>query len=482
MINGDPHHSHLSFCDLKLISERAEMLMSDQQGRDDTGFEKNAQSGMLLHGLLGWDKLIPESMAMYIRGEQAFRKGSAPALEAQKWMVSGFAGGISPWWHHVGSEQEDRRQFATAAPLIDWHIANEDALYDRQPLASVGVVWSHENIDFYGRDQPERRVAEPWRGVTLALTKARIPYLPVHADTIDQTKKLSGLSLLILPDLAVMTDDQLRAVRLFVEQGGSLLATGRASLFDSDGCPRPDFALADLLGVHFMGESSGSEGNATNWEVASGHNYLRLQDKGSGLFAGFPDTAILPFGGTLQHVIPQPGAETLATYIPAFPIYPPETSWMRQPSSDLPGIVAWEHPAGGRVVYFTADIDRCYGRRGLPDHGQLLVNAIRWAAKDHFPLQVDGPGFVDCHLYRQDKRLILHLVNLSGCNVPGYLEEHLPVGPMHVAVRIPVGMAAQYATCRVTGESLALTVVDGWVRCELPSLSDHELIVFASGV
>ena len=163
MVNGDPLNSHLSFCDLKSIGERAEILMSDQQGRGRSGFEQNAQSGKLLHGVLGWDKLIPESMAMYVRGEQAFRKASAPPLEAQKWMVSGFAGGISPWWHHVGAAQEDRRQFETALPLLDWHAANEDVLYDRTPLANVGLLWSHENIDFYGREQ-----AAAARGRTLA--------------------------------------------------------------------------------------------------------------------------------------------------------------------------------------------------------------------------------------------------------------------------------------------------------------------------
>lgn len=494
MVNGDPHHSHLSFCDLKAIGERAEILMSDQQGRNQSGFEQNAQSGKLLHGVLGWNKLIPESMAMYVRGEQAFRKASAPPLEAQKWMVSGFAGGISPWWHHVGAEQEDRRQFATALPLMAWHAANEDVLYDRQPVASVGVVWSHENIDFYGREQAGRRVAEPWRGVTLALTKARIPYLPVHADHIARDTAQFALKLLILPDLAVMSDAQCRMVRQFVENGGSLLATGYTSLFDADGCLRSNFGLADLLGVHHAGASSGAEGGATtSWEVANGHNYLRLPPSpagrgagGEGLFATFPDTAILPFGGTLQHVTALPGTQTIATYVPAFPIYPPEISWMRQPTSDLPAIVVQEHPAGGRIAYFAADIDRCYGRRGLPDHGQLLINAIHWAAQSDFPVKVEGPGFIDCHLYRQEGRLILHLVNLSGCNVPGYLEEHLPVGPLKIAINF-MGrgktrmdadqMLVQNATCRVSGETLPLNVADGWAHFELQSLVDHELIV-----
>ena len=43
------------------------------------------------------------------------------------------------------------------------------------------------------------------------------------------------LSLLILPDLGVMTDDQLAAVRRFVKNGGGLIATGESSLYNEWG-------------------------------------------------------------------------------------------------------------------------------------------------------------------------------------------------------------------------------------------------------
>jgi hypothetical protein len=466
MINGDPLNSHLSFCDLKSISERAEILMSDQQGRGRSGFEQNAQSGKLLHGLLGWEKSIPESMAMYVRGEQAFRKASAPPLEAQKWMVSGFAGGISPWWHHVGSNQEDRRQFETAVGLLEWHAANEDVLYDRWPVANVGVLWSHENIDYYGRDQPARRVGDPWRGVTLALTRARIPFLPIHADQIES----QSLDLLILPDLAVMTDDQVESVRRFVAKGGSVVATGQTGMLDADGVPRASGGLADLWGLRPTGKRFGSEGESVSWENASGHNYLRLASP-------LADTAILPFGGTLQGAEPLPGAEVFATYVPAFPIYPPEISWMRQPVTDLPAVVRCIHPGGGRSVYFAADIDRCYGRRGLPDHAWLLTEAFHWALGERVDLIVKGPGMIDCHLYRQENCLILHLVNLSGCDSWGYLEEHLPVGPLQVAVRVQAGLQPQKVQCRVSGEPFHYLLEGSWMRFEIPRLTDHELIV-----
>jgi hypothetical protein len=466
MINGDPLNSHLNFCDLKKIGERAEILMSDQQGRGRGGFELNAQSGELLHGVLGWEKQIPESMAMYVRGEQAFRKASAPPLEAQKWMVSGFAGGISPWWHHVGAEQEDRRQFETAAPLMAWHAENEDVLYNRRPAANVGVLWSQENIDFYGRDQARRRVAEPWRGWTLALWRARIPFLPVHADDIAR----SQLDVIILPDLAAMTDGQAAAVRRFIENGGSAVASGISGMLDAEGLPRADGGLADLWGVKFSGRWSGAEGESANWENDSGHTYLRLATPRA-------ETAILPFGGTLLETKALAGTEVLATLVPAFPIYPPEISWMREPFSDQAALMRRTHPGGGRIAYFSADIDRCYGRRGLPDHAGLLVDAVRWALDGRCPLRVEGPGWVDCHLYRQDGRLILHLVNLSGIDSWGYLEEHLPVGPLQVALRLDAGWQPRQAQARVSAERLALRVEDGWAHLEIERLINHELIV-----
>jgi hypothetical protein len=441
--------------------------MSDQQGRGRSGFEQNAQSGKLLHGVLGWEKQIAESMAMYVRGEQAFRKASAPPLEAQKWMVSGFAGGISPWWHHVGAEQEDLRQFQTAVPLMEWHAVHEDVLYERQPVATVGLLWSHENIDFYGRGQAEQRVAEPWRGFSMALTQARIPYLPVHADQIER----QPLDLLILPDLAAMTDEQIEQVRRFVDRGGSVVASGKSGMLDAEGLARPAGGLADLWGIRPTGRVYGAEGEAANWENASGHTYIRLAEARA-------DCAILPFGGTLLGVSLIPDAHMFASFIPAFPIYPPEISWMRQPASDLPAIVTRQHAEGGRTVYFAADIDRCCGRRGLPDHFQLLIEAARWALDGRVPLTLEGPGLIDCHLYRQGQRLILHLVNLSGCPTSwGYLQEHLPVGPLRVTVRLPAGLTPRQAVSRRGAAPISLQVEGDQARFEITQLVDHELIL-----
>ena len=73
------------------------------------------------------------------------------------WMIAGIAGGIQPWWHHVGAYHDDRRMYRTAEPVMKFHKANEAYLTDRQPVASVGLLWSQRNTDFY-RSRYRRRI------------------------------------------------------------------------------------------------------------------------------------------------------------------------------------------------------------------------------------------------------------------------------------------------------------------------------------
>ena len=188
------------------------------------------------------------------------RWSAKPAAEARMWMLEGFAGGIQPWWHHLGAVQEDRRVFATVEPVNRWHEANEKYLINRKPIATIGVVWSQQNTDFYGRDEADLLVDQPWRGLTQALIRGRIPYLPVHADHIERDG--DELAALVLSNVAALSDSQLAAIRKFVAHGGGLLATGQSTLCDEWGDPRADFALADLFGAHLAGETASATDRA----------------------------------------------------------------------------------------------------------------------------------------------------------------------------------------------------------------------------
>ena len=275
------------------------------------GFQENGDTGKRVHGLGGWDKISPESMATY-----GPRKAARPIPEVRMWMVEGVAGGIAPWWHHVGGYQEDRRQFLATSPFFQWYAKHQQYLIHRKPVATVGVVYSERNFEWYGRDDGNTLALAPYDGMVQALVRARIPYIAVHADNID--RDANKVSVLVLPNLAAMSNSQVESVRRFVSKGGSLVATDETSLYDEYGDRRPDFALGDLFGAKYTGRRDGPR-NASGLD----HSYLHLTpDVGQDVdgphhgnepassggrhpaLRGFEGTNILTFGGILHEVTP----------------------------------------------------------------------------------------------------------------------------------------------------------------------------------
>ena len=438
---------------------------------------------------------------MYENGHTNFRVASKPAAEARMWMIAGIAGGIQPWWHHVGAYEEDRRAYATADPVMKRHKANEAYLVDRRPVASVGMLWSQRNTDFYGRDNTGELVDAPSDGFRQALIRGRIPYLPVHADDLDRDG--AGLSVLILANVGGLSDDQCAAIRRYVARGGSLIATGESTLYNEWGDARPDFALADLLQVHVTGKpvrapEPGAGGGRRGGPVSS-NSYLRLHPELRGrvngprngkepaivgerhpVLQGFDETDIIPFGGTLQPLKVDDGVVVPLTFVPEFPAFPPETAWMRVADSGIAGLAVGETPAGARVAYLAADLDRRYFRELLPDHANLLVNLVRWAAKDSIPLSVRGTGLIDCHLYQQPRRMILHLVNLTSAGTwRSPVDELIPIGPVQIRIKLSAGVSGRTAKRLVTSGAESVTVRQGWAELEVKSILDHEVLVIA---
>ncbi len=317
-----------------------------------------------------------------------------------------------------------------------------------------------------------------------------------------------GWTYSILPNLGALSDTQAGTIRRFVQQGGAVVATGRTGLYDEWGDPRRDFALGDLFAcrhdgpVPALGEAppkpAAEAGAGAFAPPPAGHTYLRLSPERRGrvdgpaagdeptggdrhpVLRGFDDTDLLPFGGVLTAVRAEAGAVVPLTLVPAFPTYPPETAWMREPKTDVPGLILSRHGAA-RIAYLPADIDRRYEKEHLPDHGALLANIVRWAAGPHVPLTVEGPGLLDCHLYAQTGRLVLHLVNLtSEATWRAPLDELIRVGPFTVRIRLPEGWRRPTARLLVAGGARPVRVEDGMAIVHIDGILDHEVLVVAS--
>ncbi len=492
MIGGSIAGAASEFRDYRAICRRTEMIMLDNQRRaDTTGFQANGQTGKLVHGLLGWDKLAPESFALYQTYGGTFRLSMRPEPEVRLWALEGFAAGIQPWWHYVNAYHEDRRMYDTPVAMADWYAKHESYLVQREPIATVAIVYSQRNHDFFGRDDSDLIVSQPQRGFMQALTRARIPYVLVHADDLDRLS--SGVTVLILPNLGSMTEAQVAAIRAFATHGKGIVASGATSLCDEWGEPRPDFALADLFDVslppsHPLRDAASRRQAAINNE----QTYLRLSPelraKNAGPHTaseppvtggrhpglkGFDRTDILAYGGSLASVLVGTNAQVLLTYVPPRPAFPPEAVWLREDHTDIAGLVVNERPDGTRVAYLAADLDRRYARDNISDTGTLLANIVRWAANDDIPLSVEGSGLLDCHVYQQANRTILHIVNLTNEGTwRGPADELIPVGPIRVGV--PRGSRVRSL---VTERTLHVSIARDSASVEIPRIFAHEVLV-----
>jgi hypothetical protein len=140
-------------------------------------------------------------------------------------------------------------------------------------------------------------------------------------------------------------------------------------------------------------------------------------------------------------------------------------------------------PNGARVVFIPADFDRQYANGNNLDHGILLSNAVRWAAKDDLPLDVEGPGYMDCNLYQQSDhqsgRMVLHVANLTYATFRAPLDEFVPVGPFKVRVKLNKGVSGHNVKLLVAGQPAQASVSNGWVEFVIPSVASHEVVAIA---
>ncbi len=91
-------------------------------------------------------------------------------------------------------------------------------------------------------------------GTAEILNRLHIPYRIVTDDTED----LSGFKALIINHALFMTEQEVKRVRDFVTAGGTLIATGKTSLYRRGGESSGNFQLADLFNLDYSGKDAGS--------------------------------------------------------------------------------------------------------------------------------------------------------------------------------------------------------------------------------
>ena len=157
----------------------------------------------------------------------------------------------------------------------EWLQIHRNWLEDTEPYAEIGVITGIPVPTLF--DTPTQRTLWPSSHRTLSAIPPPVgelsdqPGMEIDERLIKagyQTERVGGFfsnrqwdlsayRLVFLPENALLDDETTTALRTYVRQGGTLLASGHASLLTVQGSRHFDFALADVFGVSYRGALPG---------------------------------------------------------------------------------------------------------------------------------------------------------------------------------------------------------------------------------
>ncbi len=138
---------------------------------------------------------------------------------------------------------------------------NENKLYPTKSLAKTAIVWSNVNADYYKGGSIKKTdftqeasftnigdLHKEFEGFYETCFRNHVP-----VDVIDEVslidKSLNNYDVIMLPNIACMSEKEVEAVKEFVKNGGTLISSFETSLYNEYGEQRKCFALEDLFGV-----------------------------------------------------------------------------------------------------------------------------------------------------------------------------------------------------------------------------------------
>lgn len=384
-----------------------------------------------------------------------------------------------------------------AAPVFAETKRREPWIAGDSPLAWAAILVSEQTRQFYAyRDIAERFLPHLFGAYRMALEE-HLPVMLINDWNIT-AESLKRFRVVVLPNVAALSDAQAAALREYVQNGGGLVATTETSLCDELGRPRKDFALADLFGVSYRGrpQPTADEAKAEidpNFAIALDEKYWQ-QRVGSGTLAW--DRHALVEDAALKSLVPNGAARFKGPQVLVTPpgdaaelairLLPDGSNGVAQPGVSLPGAVVRAF-GKGRVVYFAAAVDAALYSYAYPYQRMLLARAVTWAAGELPPVRVAAPRCVQTTFYERSlpgdkKQLVIHLMNNVNTTADlGAPANDVPLREESVAIHdIRVSVTGQqYGRWHVEPDELKVRVerTSEGVMLQLPPLDVHAMLI-----
>lgn len=259
---------------------------------------------------------------------------------------------------------------------IDFYRKHQDMYLGSEDITSVAVFRSYASLTYNNSSAQLSAIL-----IEQALIQSRILFALIFDEHL---RNLADYKVLILPNSECLSDEQISLIRRYVDQGGGLVVTGQAGLYDEWRRVRTKPGLSGLV----EGQTGGTD-----------------------------------YQESVKSQVSHPSAPTRTQAGAGRVVY--------VPSVEFYGAIPPAEP------YFA--ITNAYWKR--PKNWKDIVEAVQWAAIDEMPIAIEAPEFLvaNATLQRRDQRLLLHLVNYGAATNP-------TLSGVRVRVVLPQNKPARTAT------------------------------------
>ncbi|MCP5525047.1 MAG: beta-galactosidase trimerization domain-containing protein [Verrucomicrobiales bacterium] len=138
-------------------------------------------------------------------------------------------------------------------------VAAKRSQFGHPAVYEVGLYFSSRTRDWFGRDQPAKYF-QSFQGAHKAMVYEHIPW-GVILDEKVTLETLKRFPVVMLPNVAIVSDKEVALFRRYVEEGGKLLVTGLTGTRGWRGERREESALQELAGAKLVRELDSTD----NW-------------------------------------------------------------------------------------------------------------------------------------------------------------------------------------------------------------------------
>jgi len=286
----------------------------------------------------------------------------------------------------------------------------------------VGVVYADRNPPGHAQNGAfwKADVRSSTLGAFAACLYGHVQVASIPESLLDQPEKLARYHVLYLADVPSLSARRVENLKRFVENGGGLVASYAASLYDAAGARLERFALEELLRVRPLEPRGELADTLQSYQCSTG---------------GPNDLYLAPHTGNDRTLVPLWYFEPVEALAGATTTWDIVTGDGRRPI--LPGVVTSQH-GRGRVAYLASSLESLYSSTRQTDLGNFLRQLVESVAADPQAVRIRAPSMVVANLTQNGDRSVLHLLNWTGDseNDGGYLP---PVENVEIRWTIPDG-------------------------------------------